>query len=266
MKFSESLKVSILVILFFFLCLFVYTKLFGPIFIANISNDSNLFTVNGTGSASAVPTTATVTVGITKTANSIQVAQQQVNSIANQLTADFVNLGVNKTDIKTTNYSANPVQTGGVMYPMQSNSNGGVASNLAFPVRPPITDGVYQVSEDLIVKTNNTALANKVVDTATKDGANVIGGVQFTFSDNEQTQLEDQARTKAIADAKSTAEKIAQESGLHLGKLVNVSENGGPQPVVFNSMAKTAAPSSSTDLQAGKNQVTVNVTLSYQTW
>ncbi len=265
MKFAELLKVAIVVIVFFFLCLFLYTKLFGPIFIANISNDSNLFTVDGTGSASAVPTAATVTVGITKSASSIQEAQQQVNTIANQLTADFVKLGVNKTDIKTTNYSATPIPTG-IIYPMDSNTNGGVASDIALPVRPPIAGGNYQVSEDLVVKTNTTDLANKVVDTATKDGANVIGGVQFTFSDNEQTQLEDQARAKAITDAKSKAEKIAQESGLNLGKLVNVSENGGPQPVVFNSMAKTSTAPATTQLLPGQNQVTVNVTLSYQTW
>lgn len=260
---GDKLKVPFLTILFFFVCLYVFVAFFGPVMLANITNDSNLFTIDGTGSASAVPTAATVTIGITKISTTVQDGQRQVNTVANQLTADFLKLGINKTDIKTTNYFVNPVPSKGT-YPMETYPNGGTGSNIiTLPIRTPLAGDNYQVTENLVVKTNTTELANKVIDISTKDGVNVIGGIQFTFSDNEQSKLEDEARTKAISDAKRKAEKIAQESGLRLGKLVNVTENN-PQPV-FNSFAKTAVAPSSTNLQPGQNQVTVNVNLSYQT-
>ena len=111
--------------------------------------------------------------------------------------------------------------------------------------------------------------ANTALDSATANGANVVNGVSFTLNDDEKMKLEDEARGKAIANAKAQAEKIANQSGIRLGRLINVMVNPtdqGPLPMTkaFDAAAGQAIPDR-TELQPGENKVIVNVTLSYET-
>lgn len=272
--FVEKITFSFLIILFFFLCLLIFTKLFGPLELARINSDSsNIFTVDGTGNASATPQTAMVSVTISKTSTSVTDAQQQVNSIASKFTSDIKALGIQDKDIKTTNYSSTPVSPSVVPVPLdntETSVNSGPATQAIIntPIIPPVTDGnMYTVSENLQIESTSVDTANKVIDTATKDGINTVGGIQFTFSDDEQQKLQNQARTAAIQDAKQKAQEVANESGLHLGRLINVQTNDNSYPIFAAAKADTAsgAPSQPTNLQPGQNKITETVTLSYET-
>ena len=171
-------------ILFFFICLFVYTKLAGPIpFTVNsiTTAKSSLFTVSGTGKASAVPDTAFVSFGVTKTAPTVEAAQNQVNQIANTITGGLKALGIAQKDIQTTNYNVNP--------------------NYDYTSGKQTTNG-YIVSENIEVKIKPVEKANKAIDIATAAGVNQIGGITFVLNEDEKKKLQQQATQEAIKNAR----------------------------------------------------------------
>jgi uncharacterized protein YggE len=245
----KSARTPLLTVLFIFLGLILYTKILGPIpFSVNsvTTTKTDLFTVQGTGDATAIPDTALLNLGVSKTASTVQQAQDQVNTVINQLTQDMQKLGVQSKDIKTTNYSVNP------NYGDNQTING------------------YAINATVEVKVQPVDKANEAIDAATKDGATDVGNIQFVLNDDKQKQLEDQARKEAIDAAKEKANSIAQASGIHLGRLVDVQEdggNGGVQPLPMMQAAKVATTDSApTQLNPGENKITSNVTLSYETY
>lgn len=246
----NSLKTPFFTVLFIFVFLYVFTKLFGPIPFAVsgvTTTQSDLFSVDGEGEATAVPDTATFSVGVTGTASTADAAKNQVTQTTNKIIDDIKALGIKETSIKTANYSVNPNQdfTGG---------------------RNTITG--YTANQELQVKVDNVDLANKALDTATRDGANQVTGVTFTLNDEEKAKAEDKARRVAITNAKKKAQSIADAAGVRLGRIISVRESSAPQPVpmldkaAFNTGTAVGVPS---NVQAGENTVHITVTLSYQT-
>jgi hypothetical protein len=68
--------------------------------------------------------------------------------------------------------------------------------------------------------------AGKALDTAINAGANESGWIQWIVED--PNALEAQASAKALANARTIAEQMAQKSGVPLGRLVSVNQNQGP--------------------------------------
>lgn len=248
----RDLKIPFFTVLFVLLGFFVFTKIFGPIplFINSITTaKTTLFSVQGTGEATAIPDTAQLNVGVSKTAPSVTAAQDQVNTIINKLTEDLKMLGVADNDIKTTNYSVTP--------------------NYDYSGGSQRVNG-YNVNADLQVKIKPLNKANQAIDIATRDGATNVGDIQFVLENTKQKQLEEKARKEAIDAAKAKAQSISKISGIHLGKLIDVQENNGPTspiPFAFKSADSTAAEAKPvTKLNPGENKITSDVTLSYETF
>jgi uncharacterized protein YggE len=65
--------------------------------------------------------------------------------------------------------------------------------------------------------------ASKALDTAINAGANESGWIQWIVQN--PNQLEAQASAKALVDARTIAEQMAQKSDVHLGHLVSANEN-----------------------------------------
>jgi len=249
-------------IIVFFIVLFVYTKLAGPIpFFINSVNTTktDLFTSNGEGKITAVPDEATVDAGVTAQSQTVADAQTKVNQTADKIIADLKKLGLSDKDIKTTDYSVSPNY-----------------SNEVVPMGAPMMAGGqqtitgYTVTQNLEVKVKPIDKANKVVDTATADGANLVGNVTFTFSDTLQKSLEQQATQQAVNDAKDKAQTLANVSVIHLGKIVNVVENSNqPRPLMMTAGVaektdQTSTPS--TNVTPGENTLTIDVVLYYETY
>jgi len=247
----QGLKIPFFTIILVFLSFFVFTKLFGPLpFSVNsvTTTKTNLFTVQGTGEATAVPDTALISLGVNKEAATVETAQNQVNQIINQIATDLKKLGVEDKNIKTTNYSVNPNYdySGG-----QQRLNG------------------YAVSANIEVKIKPIEKANQAIDIATKDGATQVGGIQFVLNDDTQQKLENEARIAAVKEAKTKAQSLADAAGIHLGKIVDVQETpNAPQPI-FRTMALdkgAGAPAPATELSPGENKISITVSLSYETY
>ncbi|MCL5675731.1 MAG: SIMPL domain-containing protein [Patescibacteria group bacterium] len=215
--------------------------------VSTVTNKNDVFTVDGQGKVTAKPDTAQINLGVTVNGNSVSQVQSQANETMNKITSDLKNLGASDKDIKTTNYSLNP------NYDYRSGSQKIIG---------------YVINIYLTVKTKDFNKINQMIDAATKDGANQVGGLSFVVDD--PSKFENEARKLAIDNAKQKAQKIANEAGLRLGRVLNVSESQQPrpQPVLMNAAKAVdlgGAPEESTQVEPGSTEIVINVTLSYET-
>ncbi|MBI2019386.1 SIMPL domain-containing protein [Candidatus Daviesbacteria bacterium] len=228
----------------FFVILFIYTKLAGPLPFSVTSvttQKSTTFDVTGEGKSSIKPDLATVTAGVSVQASTVKAAQDQMNSVINKVSEVVKKTGVDSKDIQTTNYNINP--------------------NYDYTGTSQRVNG-YSASTNLSIKVRTLDNVNKVIDEATANGANQINGVNFEVED--KTKAENDARQKAVEEAKKKADQAAKIAGFKLGRIINYSENfgGGIRPMPVMELSKAAgAP---TQVEPGSTEVTVNVTLSYE--
>ncbi len=271
----EKYQKPFVIIFLFFAGLFLYTKLAGPIpFYINSVNTTktDLFNAEGTGTATAVPDSGVVSLGVTQTATTVALAQSKTNEIANKLIANIKNLGIAEKDIKTTNYSVYPNYGSNIRpLPLQSDSANG-AESLMYPVSPTGSEQQiigYTVTQNLEVNVKQMDKTNKVVDAATAAGANLVGQVSFSFSDEMKTKLENKARADAIKEAKQKAQNLSNLSGIRLGKLINVVESNQirPWPMAYMGAGKATADQAQppTNITPGESTVSITVTLFYET-
>ncbi len=211
-----------------------------------------LFQADGTGSVTLAPDNAEIMVGVTKTAATVASAQNQVNTSTQAILSALKQTGVTDQEVTTTDYS---------IYP--NNQNNEIAQ--PFPGGNNAT--TFTATQALDIKVP-IALASKVIDMATTNGANITGQVQFILSDSLQKQTMAKARAIAVSDAKQKAQDLASATGIRLGKIVDVQEDSTPgiiQPLMGGGvMAK--ANSAPTVLPAGQTTVTSHITISYETY
>ncbi|RJR25977.1 DUF541 domain-containing protein [Candidatus Microgenomates bacterium] len=234
-------------IVIFFVALFLYTKLAGPIsFSVNSvsTTKTDFFTVTGEGESVVKPDIAMVSVGVQTNGSTVKTVQNNLNTNINEVIKALKSLGVDEKDIKTTGYSIHPA------YDWTSG-------------RQKITG--YNASTNLSIKVRNIDKVNEVIDTASEKGANVIGNISFDVDD--RAKAEDEARKEAVEEAKRKASEAAKTAGFRLGKIVSYSEDKGdsPRPVAYDSMRlESMAKEAQTDIQTGSTEIKITVTLGYE--
>lgn len=275
-NFYQEFKTPIVTIALIFLGFLLYTKIFGPIpFSVNsiTTTKTDLFSADGLGEQIGVPDSADVFVGVTQVSTTVADAQNKANSTVDKIINEVRALGISEKDIKTTNYSVSPdYGSNPRIQSLERGTQEGSAQNLIYPV-PPVDGGGqqivgYTVSQNVEVKVKPIDKVNKVIDVATKNGANLVGGVNFTFSDDLQKSLEQKARVIAVKNAKEKAQSLANISGIRLGRVVNVieSSNGFPRPYALSAMEVKTDQSQPTNVTPGQNTVSITVTIYYETY
>ncbi|MEK7504387.1 MAG: SIMPL domain-containing protein [Patescibacteria group bacterium] len=225
----------LLLILAIWLGVFAYAK-FGPGLPVSsvVTQKTDLFTVSGEGKVTVVPDVAILNLGMSSRKSTVKAAQTEANTVVNNLTAAIKEFGVNEKDIKTTNFS---------VYPDYDNSK--------------IVG--FNVNINLTVTVRNIDKVNDILDKATALGANSVGGIQFTVDEDKAKELTQEARKKAVDDARKKASELSSAAGMTLGKIVNIQE--GTSNRIYPMMAKSA----DTEIQPGTTDITSSVTLFYET-
>jgi len=222
----------------------------------------NQITVSGEGKVYAKPDVALISLGVTTQAKTVADVTKNNTDKMNAVIEAVKNLGVDEKDIQTTNYNLTPVyENYAVPLPMTypSISSGVIRTGSA------VTG--YKLEQDVEVKIRDFTKIGDVLSQATAKGANLAGDLQFTIDDPEQ--FKDQARAEAIAKAKASAQSLADESGIKLGKIINVYENYSPYPVVYDSYAKGmggAMPETfvAPTVQPGQQEINITINLTYR--
>ncbi len=196
-------------------------------------------TVSGVGAASAVPDMAEISTGVVTQAPTAAQALAASSQAMEALLRSLESLGIAERDIQTTNVSVSPQR--------RQDRDG----------RPGDIVG-YEVVNQVHVKVRDLALLGRVLDQQVAQGANSIQGIRFGLRD--PVPLTDEARKRAIADARRRAELYATAAGLTLGRVLSVQEAGtvSPRPEPMGRVMMSAVP-----VAAGEQEIQVSVTVTY---
>jgi uncharacterized protein YggE len=246
---QNILRTPIVTATWIFVLLFAILR-FGPTIPLSVSTQARgePFTVSDTGSAVTAPDTVVTSFGINETADNLLTAQSVANQKSQTLVSKLKSEGVEDRDIKTTSYNVNP--------------------EYDYRNEPAKIVG-YRVSITYSVKVRNFGKVNSVINAGTQAGANSIGGISLSLSDEKKEELLNEARAEALDKAKKKGESLARLAGLNLGRIINVSEGTSviptPQRALTDSSAeKAGGPIPEADIQAGESEVNVTVSISWE--
>jgi len=117
-------------------------------------------------------------------------------------------------------------------------------------------------ADDSVSATVAISEAGTLIDAAVAAGANTISGPTLAVADEDAAYRE--ALQKAYADARAKAEALAQAGGFGLGAVASVQEqSAAPVPIVERSAVAAGTPAP-TPVEAGTQDVTADVTVTFR--
>jgi uncharacterized protein YggE len=235
------------------------------------SNVTSELSVVGEGKVDVKPNTARMDASITVSrAKTAADANERMAQINNAIVAAVKSLGINEADITTSNFSIYPEYDYNAVQPLEA-PQPQTATTEESKIMPQPVDrnskiAGYSGTATTTIKVRNTAIVSHVIEKVTAAGANNVGTPQFTVENPEKYREE--ARNKAIANAKEQANKLAKELGIRLGKITNFVEGGAqPYPVYdarMNMGATAKSESTPPTIEEGTQTVTSTVTLYFE--
>ena len=201
--------------------------------------------VSGVGRATGTPDTLRVNLSLSVTGATVTDALATANAKTAAVQKSLRDSGVAAKDLQTTGLSVQPSYTSG---------KGG----------QPIVRG-YQVQESMTAALRNLKTAGAAISAAAKAGgqATRIDGISL---DLEDTGLITNARANAFAEARAKAEQYARAAGVSLGRVVSIQETvqtSVPQPYAYAAAAAPARDLQAVPVQAGSQELSVTVTVSF---
>jgi uncharacterized protein YggE len=196
--------------------------------------------VTGEASISVPPDIAFVDAGVATDAKTAHEASEANNVAMGKVIAALKSANIDSRDIQTSRLSLQPQY----------------APNRSGP--SPIVG--YRASNRVTVRIHDVTKVANVIDTLVGAGANDIGNVNFEVS--QASKLLDDAREKAVADARRKAEIYAKAAGVTLGAPMSISEEGAPQPTFRAKMAMPVA-AAPTPIAQGEETLSVSVSVTW---
>tara|TARA_R110002096_G_scaffold168492_1_gene339334 strand:+ start:293 stop:1000 length:708 start_codon:yes stop_codon:yes gene_type:complete len=198
-------------------------------------------TVTGSGTITATPDMAYMTLGVMQEAQTAAAALDAMSAAMDGVLAQL-----RAADIKAADF-----QTGSLrLDPRYSDYVEGQARRVTG----------YAASTDVNVRIYELENLGRVLDMAVRDGANQMNGLRFDVAD--PAPFLKAARQAAIADAQDKAQVYSQAAGVTLGPIMLISEadnTGGPVPMIAE-MAFDSA-SRSVPVAAGEMSILANITM-----
>lgn len=201
--------------------------------------------VSGTGTVEVEPDIAYVSLGVVsrgKTAAEAQTQNAAAFDKVKKLLSDTFK--IQDKDIKTVDFSVQP------QYQYKENTEPKIVA--------------YEANHMVVVNVRDLTKVGKLVDEASKAGANRINNIRFDVENKENSEA--QALEKAVANARKKAEAIAKASGRQLGIVISVTEGGSSyNPIYMNEplMAKDMASAESAP-QAGQVKLSESVQVEFE--
>ena len=197
--------------------------------------------VTGEAQVSAPPDLAQIDGGVTSEAKTAREASDANNAAMGKVLLALKGAGIDEKDYQTSRLS---------LQPQSSSSRPGGPSTIVG----------YRASNRVTIRLRDVTKVANVIDTLVGAGANDIGGINFTVS--QASKLLDEARERAIADARRKAEIYARAAGVALGAPISIAEGGAPGPILYRRMAAPMA-ASGTPVAQGEETLQVTVSVSW---
>lgn len=201
-------------------------------------------TVVGSGKSFAKPDLAQIQVGVVTQDESAAEALQANNRAMNGLIETLKNRQIAERDIQTTSFTVSP------RYHHDQRGR-----------QVPEIVG-YEVRNLVQIRVRDIEKLGELLDEVIGEGANQVHGINFSVDDAEK--ILDEARLKALTDARRKAELYANAAGIELGRVLLIQEQPPAlpmQPRMFEmarQMADAAVP-----IAPGEQEFQVRITVTY---
>jgi uncharacterized protein YggE len=198
-----------------------------------------MISVTGEATVSVPPDQAQIDGGVTSDAKTAREASDANNAAMGKVLLALKGAGIDEKDYQTSRLSLQPQY----------------APNRSGP--SPVVG--YRASNRVTVRLRDVTKVASIIDVLVGAGANELGGINFMVS--QASKLLDDAREKAIADARRKAEIYAKAAGVTLGEPLSISEEGGSAPVFRGKMV--AGMAASAPVAQGEETLSVAVNVSW---
>jgi len=253
---NSALKITKIVLMIVFavaLTLFVAAEFRNSLkeydYIGKSAEQRDVISISGEGKVVAVPDIATISLGLETEKKDVAQAQQENTDKINALIKDLKDFDIEEKDIKTSSYNIYP------SYDWTQDEGRKLKG--------------YIVNQNVEVKIRDLKNISNVLNLASKYNLNQVGGLSFTIDEIESVRQE--ARLKALEQAKEKAEALADAAGVKLGKIVSFSESTNDYAYPMRDMMVKAeayglggAEEAMPDIEAGSQEVIIYVTVEYE--
>jgi len=201
--------------------------------------------ISATGEVTRVPDLAVISAGVVARATTAAAALQETADKMDRVITALKRAGVDDRDIQTSSVSLNPEYR----YPENQS--------------PQLTG--YSASNQVTVRFRDIRNSGKILDALVAVGANQINGPNMTIEHPEAAL--DEARTRAVAQGRARAELYARALGMHVARVVSISEGGGyynPPPPPPPAPMMAAAERSYTKIEPGEQKLQVSLSMVFE--
>jgi len=209
-------------------------------------------TVVATGSVTAPPDTAFVTLGMDTTGKSLTEAQRQNSATIQKVMERLRELKIDKERIQTAAFTVSPQYKPPSKRPSDA------------PPAPPEIVG-YSISNTITIEVRDVEKVGTVIEEVLAAGANHFHGLRWALRDEQQARLNALKIAAGVAREKATA--LSQAVNVKLGRLMNVTEGSrvvAPMPRVGRAMAAMEGAGGEVPISSGEMKVEATVTLIYE--
>ncbi|TQR18689.1 SIMPL domain-containing protein [Psychrobacillus vulpis] len=200
-----------------------------------------VITVTGNGKVAAQPNYVQIRLEVTTVGKDLSEAQQENAIIMNRVIQSILALNIPREDIQTAAYNILPTYD--------------------YIEGKQVFRG-YEVTNAITVKERDVSQVGTVIDTAVKNGANHVSGIQFRVEDADAYYQ--QALRLALQNAQMKAKTIAETMKLSLHpQPIEVVEESNEPPVLYKSVAM-ADQSLATPIEQGQITISADVRVKFQ--
>lgn len=204
-------------------------------------NGEHTISISGSAEKKMTPDTASLSIGVVVRSPTASEASVQNAALMSAVISELKGMGLEDKEIRTSYVSIEPVYD--------------------YTGTPTIV--AYSASNNVHVTTKMLENVSAIIDRSTAAGANQIGGVTFSLSDEQQETLRSELLQAAVADARSKADELASGLGLEIVgvQTAYVSDVASGQPIYREAPVGEAA--GSTPIQPGETTVALSVQVTY---
>jgi uncharacterized protein YggE len=203
----------------------------------------HIVAVWGEGAVRAVPDTAEVSAGVVSQADTAAAALKDNSAAMDKVMKAVQSFGIASGDVQTQGINVSPV----------------MARPAGRADAPPQITG-YRASNIVSVRVRDMTKLGVVLDALVSSGANEMHGMRLTIGAPDK--LMDEARGKAMDNARHKAELLAKAAGVKLGRVTSISEETGvsAQPRMYALAERASAP---VPIAAGEVELKATVRVVY---
>ena len=209
----------------------------------NLSQQEGIW-VAGTGEVSVVPDIATLRLGIEAQEASVAEAQSKATEAMNSVMDVLTDNGVADKDVQTQYFSIYQV----TRWDREKEQEVVVG---------------YRVTNMVTAKMRDIDKAGAIIDAAAEAGGDLTRINSIAFSVDDPSAYHEEAREKAMADAKAKAKQLAKLAGVTLGKPTYISESIQIPPPIYPRAVYEEASVAATPISPGELEISLTIQVAY---